>query len=114
MAKHRPQIWHILLVSLAQKNLATLARPQDVWYSLMTCRLPTAACLSGHAIAGGALLATVVDYKVMVDSPKLSIGLNEAKFGMVAPPFLMDSFRGLVGHRRAGEDEKDVASHDHE
>ena len=38
----------------------------------------------------------------MVDNPKLSIGLNEAKFGMVAPPWLMDSYRACVGHNAAG------------
>ena len=38
----------------------------------------------------------------MVDNPKLSIGLNESRFGMVAPPWLMDSYKALIGHRRAG------------
>ncbi len=37
---------------------------QDVWYALISCRLPTASCITGHAIAGGAMFSTITDYKV--------------------------------------------------
>ncbi len=37
---------------------------QEVWYSLMTCSIPTASCIAGHAIAGGAIMPTVTDYRV--------------------------------------------------
>ena len=35
----------------------------------------------------------------MVNNPKATIGLNEAKFGLVAPFWLMDSFVATVGQR---------------
>jgi len=72
---------------------------QDCWIDVYKCSLPTAAAINGHAIAGGAILPTTADYKVMVDNPKLKIGLNEAKFGLVAPPWFVDSLRATVGHR---------------
>ncbi len=39
---------------------------QDTWYTMMTCRLPVAACMTGHTIAGGAIIPTVTDYRVCV------------------------------------------------
>ncbi len=46
----------------------------------------------------------------MVDNPKLSIGLNEAKVGVVIPPWYLDSYRSCVGHRTAGERGADTAA----
>ncbi len=40
--------------------------------------------------------------QVMVDNPKLKIGLNESTVGIAVPPFFMDSYRSIVGHRTAG------------
>ena len=37
----------------------------------------------------------------MVDNPKFTIGLNEAKFGLVAPFWFVDSYVNTVGHRHA-------------
>ena len=37
----------------------------------------------------------------MVASEKATIGLNEAKFGLVAPFWFMDSFRNVTGQRVA-------------
>jgi 3,2-trans-enoyl-CoA isomerase len=37
----------------------------------------------------------------MVASDKFTIGLNEAKFGLVAPFWLMDTFKLVVGQREA-------------
>merc|ERR1719189_46050 len=36
----------------------------------------------------------------MVASDKFSIGLNEAKFGLVAPFWFMDSYVATVGQRQ--------------
>ena len=51
------------------------------------------------------MLGTVSDYRVMVDDPKSTIGLNEDLFGLVAPFWLMDSFAAVIGQRQAGEEE---------
>ena len=59
--------------------------------------MPTGAAIAGHSPAGGALMATCCDYRAMVASDKFTIGLNEAKFGLIAPFWFMDSFRNTVG-----------------
>jgi len=74
---------------------------QDTGIDVFHCSLPVAVAINGHAIAGGAPIPTTADYKVMVDNPKYTVGLNEAKFGLIAPPWFIDSFRANVGHRFA-------------
>ena len=59
---------------------------QEVWLRLYTLKVPLASAINGHAPAAGTLMATCSDYRVMVGSnPKFTMGLNEAKFGLVAP-----------------------------
>lgn len=74
---------------------------QELWLRLYGLKVPAAAAISGHAPAGGALLATCCDYRAMVASDKFTIGLNEAKFGLIAPFWFMDSFTAVVGQREA-------------
>jgi len=73
---------------------------QEMWLTLYGLKIPAACAISGHSPAGGCLIATCCDYRVMVDG-KFTIGLNEAKFGLIAPSWFVDSFRNTVGHRNA-------------
>ena len=57
---------------------------QDLWIELYSCKIPTAAAVTGHSPAGGCLLAMCCDYRAMV-GPKFTIGLNETQLGIVAP-----------------------------
>jgi len=72
---------------------------QELWIRLYSLKVPCASAINGHAPAAGVLLSTACDYRVMVNNPKATIGLNEAKFGLVAPFWLMDSFVATVGQR---------------
>ncbi|KAL7741641.1 hypothetical protein ACLKA6_019408 [Drosophila palustris] len=72
---------------------------QDVWASLYGSKLPTAAAINGHAPAGGCLLATCCEYRVML--PKFSIGLNEPMLGIVQPIFCMFNFLNVLPRRLA-------------
>jgi enoyl-CoA hydratase/carnithine racemase len=45
---------------------------------------PTVAALTGHAIAGGCILALCCDYRVIASGKKL-MGLNEIKLGLPVP-----------------------------
>jgi enoyl-CoA hydratase/carnithine racemase len=45
---------------------------------------PTVAALTGHAIAGGCILALCCDYRVIASGKKL-MGLNEVKLGVPVP-----------------------------
>lgn len=47
---------------------------------------PLVACVNGHAIAGGCVLAMCCDHQVATTSPKVKIGLNELALGVRFPP----------------------------
>ncbi len=47
---------------------------------------PIVACVNGHAIAGGCILALACDYRVVAANPKIKIGLNETAIGLRFPP----------------------------
>lgn len=51
---------------------------------LYTYPKPTVAALTGHAIAGGCILAICCDYRVIASGKKL-MGLNEIKLGVPVP-----------------------------
>ena len=74
---------------------------QDCWLSLYETPLAAVAAINGTSPAGGCLLATACDYRVMSDNPKFSIGLNEAQFGLVAPDFFLEVYTNVVGQRHA-------------
>jgi enoyl-CoA hydratase/carnithine racemase len=67
--------------------------------------IPVVAAITGHAPAGGAVLATFCDYRVMARSADLvkpfRIGLNEVQVGLIVPPEIQTGLRRLVGAYRA-------------
>ena len=70
--------------------------------SLFTLPLPTCCSISGHAIAGGNILALTCDYRYAASGEEL-IGLNEIKLG-VPVPYLADlMLRQIVDDRIATE-----------
>lgn len=74
----------------------------QVAFDLFTLPLPTACAITGHAIAGGNILALACDYRFAASGKKL-IGLNEVKLG-VPVPYLADlMLRQIVGDRAATE-----------
>jgi len=75
---------------------------QDVFLALYGSKLATVCALTGTSPAGGCFLATLCDYRVGAnDLPKAVIGLNEAKFGLVAPAWFAGPLATCVGTRRA-------------
>ena len=71
-----------------------------VCLSLYTLPKPTIAAITGHAVAGGCILALCCDYRFIADGRKL-MGLNEIKLG-VPVPYLIDCvLRYTVGTRYA-------------
>jgi 3,2-trans-enoyl-CoA isomerase len=77
---------------------------QQVYLDLYGSRLACIAAIEGHAPAAGCMLALACDYRVMAateGSFKPTIGLNESKFGIVAPPWLGELMVLTIGHRPA-------------
>lgn len=50
---------------------------------------PTVACVNGHAIAGGCVVALCCDLRIAVDDPGVRIGLNEVALGLEFPPKIL-------------------------
>jgi enoyl-CoA hydratase/carnithine racemase len=50
---------------------------------------PMVACVNGHAIAGGCVIALCAELRVAADDPKIRIGLNEVALGLEFPPKIM-------------------------
>jgi enoyl-CoA hydratase/carnithine racemase len=50
---------------------------------------PMVACVNGHAIAGGCVIALCAEVRVAADDPKIRIGLNEVALGLEFPPKIM-------------------------
>lgn len=78
---------------------------QQVFLDLYGSRLAVIGAITGNAPAAGCMLALCCDYRVMASTPSSSaakspvIGLNEAKFGIVAPPFLGNLLLRTIGIR---------------
>lgn len=56
---------------------------------------PMVACVNGHAIAGGCVIALCADLRVAADDARIRIGLNEVALGLEFPPKVMK----LARHR---------------
>jgi Delta3-Delta2-enoyl-CoA isomerase len=89
--------------------LLTLDRPAiaAVWrelYALLKALaaspIPIAAAITGHAPAGGTVLALFCDCRVMADGD-FKLGLNEVQVGLPLPPVILAALRRLVGPRQA-------------
>jgi enoyl-CoA hydratase/carnithine racemase len=89
------------LLDLAEEDFRTFIDGfNQLSLELYTFPKPTLAAITGHAIAGGCILALCCDYRTIAQGRTL-IGLNEIKLGL-SIPFLADSIlRDLVGSRIA-------------
>lgn len=62
---------------------------------LFQCPLPVVAAINGHAIAGGCILATACDHRVMADS-KAKIGLTELAVGVPLPAAALEIVGSVI------------------
>jgi len=60
--------------------------------------VPTAAAITGHSPAAGAVLAVFCDHRVMADGA-FKIGMNEVQVGLSVPPPLQYGLKRLTGPR---------------
>lgn len=89
--------------------LLTLDRTamDKVWrefYALMNALasspIPIAVAITGHAPAGGTVLALFCDYRVAAQG-NFKIGLSEVQVGLPLPPVIFSALRRLAGARLA-------------
>lgn len=71
---------------------------QDMFITLYGLEKPVVAAINGNSPAGGCMLATSCDYRIMAKG-KFVIGLNETQLGIAAPQWLVDAFVALIGQR---------------
>lgn len=69
-------------------------------HALASSPVPVIAAVSGHAPAGGAVLAIHCDYRVGA-SGSFKIGLNEVAVGLAVPDGIMVALEQLIGPRLA-------------
>lgn len=77
---------------------------QDLYMTLYGSRLACVAAIEGYALAGGCMLTLCCDYRIMTMSGEKqhpTIGLNETKLGIAAPPWLANQMMDTIGHRKA-------------
>lgn len=74
----------------------------DLALDLFTIPVPTCCAVTGHATAGGCVLALTGDYRFAAEGKKV-IGLNEIKLGVPAPYLADLILRQIVGDRAATE-----------
>jgi len=69
---------------------------------LFTVPFPTVCALSGHAVAGGNILALTCDYRYAASREK-KIGLNELPLGLPVPYLADMMLRHTIGNRYASQ-----------
>ena len=79
---------------------------QQLFLDLYGSRFAVIGAIEGHAPAAGCMLAMACDYRIMASStingkPPITIGLNESKFGIAAPPWLAQLMIRTIGFRKA-------------
>jgi len=74
---------------------AFFERFADLFERLRTLPKPVVAALSGHAFAGGAILALAADVRVMSDTASLAV--NEVDLGVVLPSHMLRAM-AATGH----------------
>ncbi len=72
----------------------------DLCLALGRSPIPVVAAITGHAPAGGTILALFCDYRVMTQG-LYQIGLNQVRMGIVVPTPVRHMLSRLVGHRQA-------------
>jgi Delta3-Delta2-enoyl-CoA isomerase len=90
-----------LLLGYDRAAMADLWREFYALLKALACSpIPIAAAITGHAPAGGTVLALFCDWRVMADGA-FKVGLNEVQVGLPLPPVILAASRRLAGPRQA-------------
>ena len=90
-----------VLLSLDRATMAEVWRDFYAMLKTMACSpIPIAAAITGHAPAGGTVLALFCDARFAADG-NFKIGLNEVAVGLMLPPIIYLALESVVGSRQA-------------
>jgi enoyl-CoA hydratase/carnithine racemase len=90
-----------LLVSLDGPGIALLWRELYALMKSLACSpIPIAAAMTGHAPAGGTVVALFCDWRVMTRGD-FKLGLSEVQVGIPLPPVILTALRRQIGPRQA-------------
>ena len=71
-----------------------------VMRSVACSEIPIAAAITGHAPAGGTVIALFTDYRVAAEG-EWKLGVNEVRVGLPLPPVILATLQREVGAREA-------------
>lgn len=71
-------------------------------YEMSAFRKPLIAAITGHAPAGGCVMAITADYRIMANG-KYKIGLNEVPVGIIVPPSIFHLYSYWIGERLSSQ-----------
>lgn len=78
-----------------------LRRGSELYLRFFGSPLPIVMACTGHALAGGALLALVGDVRLLAEGP-FKVGLNEVQIGLPVPVLAMELARDRLDPRELG------------
>ncbi len=70
-------------LSDAANSHKTSPKGRELWTKLDRFSKPVIAAINGHVLAGGLELALSCHFRIMVDDPKLNLGLTELNVGII-------------------------------
>lgn len=59
-----------------------LGYADKVFLDLFLCSKPVVCAMNGHSAAGGLILAMASDYRIIVNHPKIKVGMSEIRIGV--------------------------------
>lgn len=90
-----------LLLTLDRPAMATLWNDFYALLHALACSpIPIAAAITGHAPAGGTVLALFCDRRFVAQG-EWKLGLNEVRVGIPLPPVILGALQRVVGMRQA-------------
>jgi enoyl-CoA hydratase/carnithine racemase len=89
------------LLQLRREQIADLWRKLYQALGALACSsIPVCAAVTGHAPAGGTVLAIYCDWRIGAQGA-FKIGLSEVQVGLPLPPIILQCLRRLVGAHQA-------------
>jgi enoyl-CoA hydratase len=87
----------------AERAQRFLGRLEELMSAIFQYPGPTVACVNGHAIAGGCIIAMCCDWRVAQTGSPAKIGLNEVAIGLRFPPRILEICRRRISVHHLGE-----------